>query len=105
MAGQGDHDLRMDVDAIFGDLGRRFKDGSDLHLGHARTMDAQTHAPQPQHRVGLPHRFDGRQHLLLFRQLSPLLPLGPQSGHVGQQLFVAGQELVEGRVDQTDDDR
>ena len=105
MPDQRDHDLGPDVDALLlqGDGG--FEDRPHLHLDDLREEQAEPDAAQAEHGVLLAHALDGAQQALLLLQLGLRGSLHLQDRHLDQLVVVAGQELVERRVDQPDDDR
>ena len=79
---------------------RGVEDGARLDLHEVGDHEAQAAAAQPKHRVLLVHRLDGREQLLV------LLGGGVTClGHLDQLVLEVGQELVERRVDEPDDDR
>ena len=105
----------MHVDAFPGHLAGRLEDGPHLHAGQLRHENAEAHAAGAEHRVGLAQRLDPVEHDRflghLGQQLVDLVEVGGvaqadlEVGQVVGQLVVAGEELVERRVDQPDDDR
>ena len=79
------------------DLG--VEDGARLDLHEVGDHEAQAAAAQAQHRVLLVHRLDGREQLAVLgaRGVAGL-------GDLDELLLEVGQELVERRVDEPDDD-
>ena len=88
VAGERDHDLRMDVHPVLGTLDSRLDDGPHLHLGQFGDVDPQANAAQAEHRVGLAHGLDCCQHLLGFRQPLRVLAGDLQLGDFHEQLVV-----------------
>ena len=105
VADQRDHDLGADVDVLLSQRDRRFQNGAHLHLDDLRIEHAEPNAAQPEHRILLAHAFDGAQQRLFGLELLLGRLLQPHGRHLDQLLVVVGQELVERRVDQPDDDR
>ncbi len=58
MEDEGDHDLGLNVDAVFLALAGGFEDGPHLHLGQLGDDDAQSDAARAQHRVLLAQGLD-----------------------------------------------
>ena len=100
VADERDHDLRPRVLAGLLDRHGGVEDGAGLDLDEVGDHEAQAAAAQTQHRVLLVHRLDGGQQLLVLggRRVAGL-------GHLDELLLEVGQELVERRVDEADDDR
>ena len=113
MADQGDHHLGEDLNPFLRYLTGSLKDRSDLHLHHLGHVDPQADPSEPQHRIGLAEALHPFEHLLLFldlfKQLVDLLERArpPQVelevGQLLDQLLIAREELMERRVDQSDD--
>ena len=87
----------------------------NLHLGQFGNQDAQAHAARTQHRVQLAQRFHAFQVVLLdanfsqggvdFAQRVVMLHAHFQVGQVLDQFVKRGQELMQRRIDQANDDR
>ena len=112
MAGQRDHDFGMDIHAFFGDLTGGLHDGAHLHLGQFRHHDAQTHAAGAEHGIHFVNRFDLAQDRFLLGDdgvecigVATLSDSDFGFGDLVDQIVAGGQELVQGRIDQADDDR
>ena len=83
------------------------QDRPRLHLDEVGDHQPEADAAQAEHRVLLAQRLDGAQQLL---RLDVLRIVGGDAGrlharHLDEHLGVVGQELVQRRVDQPDDDR
>ncbi len=105
MPDQRDHDLGLQFLALLRQFARGFEDGTRLHDVDLREEQAQAAAAQAQHGVHLAHGSHGFEHLALLCQLLFVAAQRLQARHLDQQLFIRGQELVQRRVDQADDDR
>ena len=118
MAGQRDHDLRLDVDALASTWQAASKIARTcMRVSSGIRMMPRRTPRRPEHRVRLAQRFDPLQEVLL--RLSDLVAGRRRSrssgGHacsrilrsasVLEQFVVGGQELVQRRVEQPDDDR
>ncbi len=68
VAGQRDHHLRLDYDALERLVGRSLEDGPHLHLDDLRHDDAQADAAQTHHGVALVHAVDAPQQFLVLSQ-------------------------------------
>ncbi len=75
------------------------EDGARLDLDEVRGDQTEATAAKTQHRVLLVHRPDGREQLLVLRGRRV-----PRLGHLDQLVLEVGQELVQRRVDEPDDD-
>ena len=97
-----DHDLgdRVAAGLLDRDLGVEDRPGLDLH--EVREHQAQATAAQAEHRVLLVQRLDRREQLLVLLGRAAGC-LGP--GDLDELLLEVGQELVQRRVEQADDDR
>ncbi len=113
MAGERDHDLGMDVDAVALDADGGFEDGARLHLGDLGHDDAEAVAAQTEHRVGFVQRLDAVEHVFLAAywpavsislRVVQVLQAHFEVSQFGHEVVVAGQELMQRRVQQADDD-
>ena len=115
MAGQRDHDFRVDIHAVALDPHGRFQDGPNLHFGDLRHDDAQAVAAQAEHGIGFLQGLDPVEDVFLLAHLGQglvdltqgvkVLDADLQVGQVLHQVVIGGQELVQRRIEQADDDR
>ena len=105
MANQGDHDLRLHVNVLLLERDGGLDDGPHLHLDDLGEKQPKANATQAEHRVLLAHALDRAQQRLLRLQLLLRRLLHTHGRHFDQLLVVVGQEFVQRRVDQPDDDR
>src|SRR5690606_25355904 len=77
------------------------EDRADLHLVELRRHDAEAAAAQAEHRVELRHILNGSQQ---FFDLGLALTQSARRCYLRDELLLGGQELVQGRVKQADDD-
>ena len=103
-AHQRDHDLRLELDAVLRHVGRRLKNRAGLHHVDFGEDQPQTAAAQAEHRVHLAHARDGLEQLALLSSSWWIFAAILQPCHLDQRIFIARQELMQRRVDQTDDD-
>ena len=59
-----DHDLRLHLDLLLRDIGRRFEDGARLHLGDLGIGDAEAAAAMTEHRIEFVQLLDALRDLL-----------------------------------------
>ena len=102
---QRDHDLGLGIEAFLLELGSSGRNSAHLHLGKDGIHDAQTAAAQAQHRVLLSHGVD-LVHELTLR--CDFLRVGASGLHAGD-FHIEGtralEELMQGRVEQANDNR
>jgi hypothetical protein len=102
------HDLGLYDDAVFLARARSLEDGANLHLGQLRQVNAESNAAQTEHRVLLTQKLNGRKHVLLdvefvLKRLDvsvAQLDAGFQDRDFTKQLVVAGQKLVQRRINE-----
>ena len=102
MTGQGDHYLGVRIKAIELGVASRLKDGANLHLHDVGVDDTQADTAQTHHGVAFVQSHNNIEQVLFFCQAFGDT-LGFQGGNFGQEVFHAGQELVQGRIDQAND--
>ena len=107
MADERDHDLGVRVAAGLALGDGRVEDGPRLDLHEVGDHQAEAAAAQAQHGVLLAQRLDGGQHRARLDERGIVLrgAAVAELGDLDEQLAVVGQELVERRVDEADDDR
>ncbi len=105
VAGEGDHHLGMDVHPLLGHVAGRLEDGPYLHLTYLREGDSCAAAPQAHHGVDLVQLLHDFQYPLLLGQLLRVAALVAKLHHLLHQFLVGREELVHGRVNETDDNR
>ena len=105
MAHQWNHDLRDDVDALVAlHLDRRQEDGADLHLIDLGIEDTQPAPAQAQHWIELvQHLHPAQQRFFLLQPIR--LAARSHLGDFDEQIFHPRQELMQGRVQETDNHR
>ena len=103
VAGQGDHDLRLDRDALERLVSRGLEDRPHLHLDDLRHDDAEADAAHTHHGVALVHAVDRLEQFLV--RCQSLAVAGHTLGDDAlEDLVVVGHELVQRRVDEAHDD-
>ena len=101
MTHQRNHHLRQDLHPFLPGPTRGFENGPNLHLGNLGVKDGQAHTPQTHHGVDFVEFLDlFQQHLGLFVHFLP----GAGLGHPFDQFQQGGKELVEGRIQEADND-
>src|SRR5450759_738302 len=94
----------MQLLALLLQLRHGLKNGTRLHYVDLGIEQAQAASAQSQHRVCLAHRTDSFEQLALLLQFLFVSALYLQRCHLDQQVLIVGEELVQRRIDQTDDD-
>ncbi len=104
MSNQRDHDLGLQFLPFSGHFEGRLEDGTRLHDVDLGEEQSQAAAAQAEHGVHFAHGTDLIEQLAFLFEFPGIFSTGLQARYLDQQFFVRGQELVQGRVDEADDD-
>src|SRR5438105_3147631 len=103
-ADEGHHDLRFGADALPGHVDGRADDRADLHLEDLGEHEQESAPAQAEHGVVLLDLPEPFPDLLFLRELRAILAQRLVDGDLHVEVRVLAQELVQRRIDETDDD-